>query len=227
MYRPIILILLVVTIFSFSSCITSLHQLVTYDKVINDNRVRGTWQQDNKSIFTIEDVLKSEFFKRITKATVGKEEMYLGFDNKEDSLLYSKSYFMSYTKSGYTYHMMVSLVQLNNEIYADISPLAAQIDDTSKSKETVDLVFDLPYMPTHTIAKITFANSSMTIKFLNGDFIKNQLAEGSMAVKYESDPLFNTALITASSAELQQFIIKYGNDERLYSNENTITVKKI
>ncbi|MEJ0101250.1 MAG: hypothetical protein WDO19_01270 [Bacteroidota bacterium] len=82
-------------------------------------------------------------------------------------------------------------------------------------------------MPSHTIARISFHNSIMEIKFLNGNFIKNQLEKGAMAVKYESDPLFNTALVTASPVELQQFIAKYGNDERLYSAENTITLTKI
>ena len=38
---------------------------------------------------------------------------------------------------------------------------------------------------------------------------------------------FATTVITASSDELRQFLSKYGNDERLYSSKNTITLKKI
>jgi hypothetical protein len=200
---------------------------VTYDKAITDHRITGNWQQDDQSTFIIEEVLKSDFFKGVNKVTVGKEETMMGFDSKEDSLLYSKSYLFSFTKSGTVYYMIGSLMRLNNELYADIFPIAAANTNAAKSNEAKDLFNNMPYMPSHTIAKVTFHNAAMIIKFLNGDFIKNQLSNGTMAVKYESDPLFNTALVTASSAELQQFIIKYGNDERLYSTENTITLKKI
>jgi len=53
------------------------------------------------------------------------------------------------------------------------------------------------------------------------------LNNGTAAVRYEKDDLFATTLITASSDELRQFLTRYGNDERLYSSKNTVTLKKI
>ncbi len=226
MTRFIITALSLITVFSFGSCITSLHQLVTPDKVIMDNRVKGVWQQDDKTPVTVEEIVKSNLFQNSNKATVGKQEENLGFDNKEDSLLYSKSYLISFSKSGYNYYMIASLTRINNELYTDITPLSS-VATSKPGNKTDDLFNNMPYMPSHTIARISFHNSTMEIKFLNGNFIKNQLEKGAMAVKYESDPLFNTALVTASPVELQQFIAKYGNDERLYSAENTITLTKI
>ncbi|MCW3116183.1 MAG: hypothetical protein JWM28_265 [Chitinophagaceae bacterium] len=212
---------------SWSSCISSLHQLVTYDKVITDNRITGRWQQNDSSIFIIEDLMKSNFYKSISKVTVGNQEKNNGFDSKEDSLLYSKSYVLSFTKSGYNYTMIASLMRLDNQLYADLIPVSAAVPSATPSK-VIDNLFDgTDYLPSHTIARILVHDASVDIKFLNGDFIEDQLAKGTLGVKYENDSLFNTSLITASPAELQQFLVKYGNDERLYNKGNTINLKKI
>ncbi|MEJ0101251.1 MAG: hypothetical protein WDO19_01275 [Bacteroidota bacterium] len=125
MTRFIITALSLITVFSFSSCITSLHQLVTPDKVIMDNRVKGVWQQDDKTPVTVEEIVKSNLFQNSNKATVGKQEENLGFNNKEDSLLYSKSYLINFSKSGYNYYMIASLTRINNELYTDITPLSS------------------------------------------------------------------------------------------------------
>ena len=36
--------------------------------------------------------------------------------------------------------------------------------------------------------------------------------------------LYDTFLITASTNELQQFILKYGKDDRFFSKENSVTL---
>ncbi len=85
----------------------------------------------------------------------------------------------------------------------------------------------LAYLPTYTIAKLQILNNdSLVIKFLNGQFIKEQVAAGKMMIKHESDKLFDLFLITATSNELQHFLLKYGNDERLYSKDGTVILKR-
>jgi hypothetical protein len=83
------------------------------------------------------------------------------------------------------------------------------------------------YTTTHSIAKLIFRGSELELRMLNGDFIREQLNNGTAAVNYEKDDLFSTTVITSSSDELRQFLTKYGNDERLYSSKNTVTLKKI
>ncbi|MES1218857.1 MAG: hypothetical protein ABUT20_25350 [Bacteroidota bacterium] len=218
-------IFLIALVISFSSCITSLNQIVTYDKVTTENRITGKWQQNDNSIYTVEELMKSSFYKSITTATVDNHEKNTGFDSKEDSLLYSKSYVLSFTKSGYNYIMIASLMRMNNELYADFLPASATPAFQAAPAKSEELYSG--YQASHTVAKIIFHDSSLEIKFLNGNFIRSQMSKGSIAVKYEYDSLFNTSLITASPAELQQFLMKYGKDERLYSTENTINLKKI
>ena len=77
----------------------------------------------------------------------------------------------------------------------------------------------------YTIARIRFSNSN-TIKldFIDGDFLYKQINAGRMKLKHETDDLYDTFLITASTNELQQFIVKYGKDDRFFSKENSVTL---
>jgi hypothetical protein len=78
---------------------------------------------------------------------------------------------------------------------------------------------------TYTIARIRFSNSN-TIKldFINGDFLYKQINAGRMKLKHETDELYDTFLITASTYELQQFIHNYGKDDRFFDKENSVTL---
>jgi len=45
-------------------------------------------------------------------------------------------------------------------------------------------------------------------------------------IKNETDELYGTFLITASTRELQQFLEKYGNDSRFFNKENSVTLNR-
>jgi hypothetical protein len=76
------------------------------------------------------------------------------------------------------------------------------------------------------LAKISFVNNNMMISFLNGDYIKELISSGRVRIKHEKEDLFGSCVITASSDELKQFLEKYGNDDRLYSKNNLITLTR-
>lgn len=209
-----------------SSCLTSLHNLVTYKDVVSDNRTIGNWQYDDIAI-KIESVPASSFFKNMTSAKVNGEEKKSIYDSKEDSLLYSGSYIIDFMKNNYRYYMACCLTRIGKDLYADIEPLTAEPVNKPTASDADNLFNGGSYITTHTIAKVIFRGSELELRLLNGDFIKEQLNNGTAAIKYERDDLFSTTVITSSSDELRQFLTKYGNDERLYSPKNTITLKKI
>ena len=209
-----------------SSCLTSLHNLVTYKSVVSDNRITGNWQYDDMTI-KIETVPTSSFLKKLTAAKVNGEEKKSAYDSKEDSLLYSRSYIIDFTKNNYRYYMACCLTRIGDDLYADLEPLTAEPVNKTTESDIDNLFNGGSYTTTHSIAKLIFRGSELELRILNGDFIKERLNNGTAAVRYEKDDLFATTLITASSGELRQFLTKYGNDERLYSSKNTLTLKKI
>ena len=123
--------------------------------------------------------------------------------------------------------MVCCLTRIGDDLYADIEPLTAEPVNKTTSSDIDDLFNGGSYTTTHSIAKLIFRGNELELRILNGDFIKEQLDNGTAAVKYEKDDLFSTTVITSSPDELRQFLSKYGNDERLYSSKNTITLKKI
>jgi len=209
-----------------SSCLTSLHNLATYKTVVSDNRITGNWRHDDMTM-KIETIPTSYFFKKLTSAKVNGEEKKSVYDSKEDSLLYSISYIIDFTKNNYRYYMACCLTRIGDDLYADMQPLSAESVNKSTTSDIDDLFSGGSYTSTHSIAKLIFRSGELELRILNDDFIKEQLNNGNAAVRYEKEDLFATTLITASSDELRQFLSKYGNDERLYSSKNTITLKKI
>jgi hypothetical protein len=209
-----------------SSCLTNLHNLVTYRTVVSDNRMTGNWRYDDMTI-KIEAVPTSSFLKNIASAKVNGEEKKSNYDSKEDSLLYSRSYIIDFIENNYRYYMVCCLTRVGDDLYADLEPLIAEPVNKSRANNIDDLFNGGSYTTTHSIAKVIFRGNELELRILNGDFIKEQLNNGTAAVKYEKDDLFSTTVITSSPGELRQFLTKYGNDERLYSSKNTITLKKI
>jgi hypothetical protein len=145
----------------------------------------------------------------------------------EDSLLYSKSYVINYTKEGINYTLITSLTRLNNELYADLFAVAATPASPGVSKSGDEIFSGPDYLNSHTLAKLTISDQAIELKMLDGDKIKNLLRQGQAAVRYEWDELFTTMMVTSSSEQMQELLAKYGKDQRLYSRENTITLKKI
>ena len=80
-------------------------------------------------------------------------------------------------------------------------------------------------MPGYTIGKVLWQNSNtLKIDFIDGGFLYDQIKANRMKLKHESDDMYNTFLITASTNELQQFIRKYGKDDRFFDKENSVTL---
>ena len=66
------------------------------------------------------------------------------------------------------------------------------------------------------------ANAALDLSFVDGEFIREQVNAGKMKLKHESNELFGSFLITASTSELQAFLEKYGNDERVFSKKTSV-----
>lgn len=204
--------------FLFTSCITSVHRLVTSDKAVSLEDIKGTWVYDGISI-KAEQLLNSELLREIKKIA-GKDDDPLKGISKEDSLINLKSYAFSYSKYGTRHYMAGSLIKLNGELYMDLLPVLAI------NSKTDDLL-SADVKESYTYAKVNFLNkTTLQLKFLDPGFIESQLKQQRIAIKYEKDDLFDTFVITASTKELQLFLEKYGKDERLYSKETTITLNK-
>ena len=201
------------------SCVTSWQPLVTYNTAIADNRLTGTWNSEGQD-YIVEKVFDSPAYKR------QKDQSFTPFIKKgsKDSILYSKSYMIRYNKDKIEYHLFCSMIKINGQVFmnitiADWNSNGADVDEPHLSQNWIDRLH------TYTIARVQFSNAN-TIKlyFIDGNFLYNQIKGGRMKLKHQSDDLYDTFVITASPNEMQQFIQKYGNDDRFFDKENSVTL---
>ena len=226
MNKKLFLFVSITMVVLLSSCLTSLNHLVTYSTVSTDNRITGTWQIENLKL-NIEALPASSFYKDLLTSVKTKEEKTSVYDSKEDSILYSNSYVADFVKNGYQYFMICSLIKLGSNLFANLEPIDAKPVNVTDAKRMEDLLGGGSYKASNTIARVVFKANEMEFQFIDPGYVRSQLANGRVAIKYEKENLFNTDIITASSAELQVFLTKYGNDHRLYNQENSVTLKKI
>jgi len=143
---------------------------------------------------------------------------------KEDSIYYAKAWSVTFKKNGVDYYMAAAITRINDELYMELLPIAVN-DQQQPDGSGYELNYD--YVPTFTMAKVIINNNeSISLKFLNGGYIKEQVMANRLKVSHQMDKVFGTFLVTASTNELRQFLQKYGNDDRLYSDENSVTLTK-
>ena len=221
-----ILFFLSILMVTISSCVTSLQPLVTYNSAIADNRIEGTWQQDGQE-YIVQNVFISDFYKKNKKdleKSRKENNGQLSEKDKKDSVLFSKSYLIKYSKDGIQYLLFGSLIKLNGRLFMNFKPVDMTEVDTSNAEIEINLSNRLD---SYTIARVQFTNSNiMKLDFIDGGYLYDQIKAGRMKIKNETDELYDTFLITASTTELQQFLKKYGNDSRFFNKENSVTLSR-
>ena len=127
-------------------------------------------------------------------------------------------------KNKIKYDLYGSMIKLNGEYFMNFNIADMNWTDSSASPIETEIC-PTCLLQTYTIARIRFSNSNnIKLDFIDGDFLYKQINVGRMKLKHETDELFGTFLITASTSELQQFIQKYGNDDRFFDKENSVTL---
>lgn len=210
---------LLVSIFSIlilSSCVTSLHNVVTYDKIAQEARISGMWMHEGLKI-RIDPLLKSEIYLSFQKESKGNKSAFEG-ESETDSIMMINSYVFSFTDNGIRHDMLGSFIRLDGLLYVDLSPLiAGSLDHLYPGAQE-----------SHSFARVDFdGRGRVELKFLSSEFIRKQFENERIAIKHEQDEMTGNYIITASSRDLQQFLIKYGRDKRLYDEESTVILNKI
>lgn len=221
-----ILFFLSILMVTISSCVTSLQPLVTYNSAIADNRIEGTWQQDGQE-YIVQNVFISDFYKKNKKdleKSRKENNSQLSEKDKKDSILFSRSYIITYTKKEIQYLLFGSMIKLNGRLFMNFTPV--DMISTDSTSTITEINFD-NRLNSYTIARVQFSNvNTMKLDFIDGGYLLDQVKAGRMKIKNETDELYDTFLITASTRELQQFLEKYGNDNRFFNKENSVTLSR-
>ena len=214
-----------------SSCITSVNPLVTSQNIVATDDVIGKWQSKDYDV-TIEKLQGSDIDQYVERETA--KERAPGDRIKKmpaaERKIFLNTYLARFRKNGFLHLMGLKFTRINNELYAQVEAVAALKTTADRISELDSNELENNNEPisqsAYSFAKVSFSNKDLQLQFLNTDYIETLLAKGVIAIKYEDDALFGTKVITASPEELRKFISKYGQDLRLFSEENTILLHK-
>ena len=191
--------------------VMSLHPLFTEEKLVFENKLLGKWMDDPNSP-------KSTWeFKRIedSKQKDGElnppkkpEKAYkLILLNNEDN-----------TKGSFYAH----LVKLENRLFLDVHPSRIPCAEPDPNEDWLLNTFFL--IPGHSFVIIDSIEPQLKMRWTNQEELKKLLKEEPGAVKHEL--VEDGIILTASTEQLQQFVLKYADDERVFSEETTLTRSK-
>jgi hypothetical protein len=182
--------------------IASLHPLFTQQDVIFEEKLLGTWVDDPNSPETTWE------FKRLDEPERTGEHAYkLIFSDEEGR------------KGSFVAH----LVKLQNTLFLDLYP--SELPWEPKDPNKVEWVYNTLFLiPAHTFIKIDSIGPQLGMRLTVEDKMEELLKEDPNAVRHASTE--DRLVLTASTKELQAFVLKYADDSRAFPNEMVLSRKK-
>ncbi len=173
--------------------VLSLHPLYTKENVVFKQELLGTWADPNSPGTTWQ-------FKRADK----DQNVYKLVFSDEDG-----------RKGLFDTH----LVKLKGRFFLDLYPAEFPCDLEDPNK------VDWPYnsfflVPVHTFIKVDSIEPTLKMRLTLDDKMEQLLKENPKAVKHAV--LEDKSVLTASTKELQAFVLKYADDEKLFGEPTVL-----
>jgi len=191
-----------------SGCLTTLHPIFTEKDLAYDPKLTGTWNtenQGNKGKVVISNL-----------ATENSLELPGNI-----STIKQKGYFIRYQDStGKTSEQYIAfLARIGKHLYFDYYPA------DKKEDRKLDEFFGVHFVKMHTSYRVDISkDGSFELTQLDEGYVRKLIDEKKIRISHEIDADDNT-VITASTKELQQYLLKYGDEPSAYRSEKTIFKK--
>jgi len=176
--------------------ILSLHPLFTEKDAVFDEKLLGTWVDDPNS---------PEATWEFKRADTNDNAYRLIFSDKEGK----KGMFVAH------------LVKLKDKLFLDICPAPWEQQDPNKIEWVYNTLF---LIPAHTFVKIDSIEPQLKMLLTDDDKMKEFLKADPNAVKHEF--LEDSPILTGSTKELQIFVLKYADGDKVFVKDITLNRKK-
>ncbi len=197
----------------------SVHPLYTKETITFEEKLLGTWLIDPNDTWE---------FARLEESAAG----YLPVDLREQA---AKCYRVNLTEKRGTGSLVACLVRLQDRLFLDFMP--SKFPGGEQNLESVDSGLNaMFFLRLHTFVRVSFSGDQLKIGLTLDDNFKRLLKAEPKAVSYtmvkdnpivikEGDTVEEHPLLTASTQELQAFVTKYADDERLFIGGKPLTRK--
>lgn len=178
--------------------VMSLHPLYTEEDVVFEANLIGTWVDDPDKPNTTWEFIRT------------------GTEEKTYKLVYSDN-------DGKKGSFVVHMVKLENRLFLDVFPdqFPSEQQDWEKMKLAYNYFF---FEPAHTFIKIDYIEPKLKMRRMVEDDMKELLKEDPNVIKHEL--VEDKIILTASTKELQAFVLKYAYDIRVFPAKIVLTYKE-
>ena len=178
--------------------VISLHPLYTEKDVVMEKKLCGTWVDDANSPNTTWE------FKRIDEPKNAYKLIFTDEDGK---------------KGSFVAHM----VKLQNRLFLDIFPseLPWEPEDPNKMDWPYNSLF---LIPAHTFVKVDSIEPQLKLRLTLESKMEELLKENPSAAEHTS--VGDRLVLTGSTKELQAFVLKYADDERVFTDQVALSRKE-
>ena len=203
-------VLLVFTslVFLLSSCLRTLHPIFTVKDIVYEPKLLGKWKseaQGTKGFVIITTLAADNSIELPEKISAIKQKGYLVSYQDEDG--------------DATDQYIAFLARVGKHLYFDYFPV------DKKDNKTVDEFFVSHFVKMHTSYRVDISkDDSFELSQLDELYVNKLINEKKIRISHEKDANGNI-IITASTDELQQYIIKYGDEPGAYRSEKTVFTK--
>jgi hypothetical protein len=169
--------------------VISLYPLYTDKDVVFEEKLLGTWVQD--------DGETTWEFKTIDEPNNAYKLIFSDDEGKKGSFV-------------------ARLVKLQNRHFLDVYPSEVpwELDDPNKTDWPYNVFF---LIPAHTFLKIDSMEPQLKIRLMLDSDVKELLEQDPDAIKHAL--IDDRLVLTASTKELQAFVLKYADGDRLFTDE--------
>ncbi len=203
---------ILISTFFLSGCLFTLYPIFTEKDVVYTQQLLGSWKfMTNENKVERMDITKinESDVKQLTGSIKNiAHKGYLITNKNEQEIIVGNH--------------LVFLVKIGKYHYLDYYPL--EIPEDKKHPE----FFRMHYMKMHIFYRIDFKSSKiLELKRFDDAFLKQLIEKKQIRIRLEERPYRLPAVITASTEELQQYILKYSNVQEAYTKESSFTCTKI
>jgi len=190
--------------------VVSLQPLFTREDIRFDEKLLGTW---------VEDANKPKSSWEFTRLEETAADGLVPSLRGEIDRLYRLNVTDAEGRKG---SLVACLVKLQDRLFLDVFPdkLPSGEQDMEKTKLVFNAFF---FVPAHTFIRVDSLTDSLKVRLTDDDGFKKLLEAEPDAVKFAL--VEDRPILTASTKELQAFVLKHAGDERLFPGEVTLTRK--
>lgn len=196
---------LVITLcFVAASCLViSVHPLYKSEDLFANDLLLGKWVDQDTTMWQFEYGYKGEAI----PANIDSTAYLLRFWEKGKADLSTSEF-------------KVHLIRLSGIYFLDFF-----IEEYGEDSEKSPDLFDLHLFPVHSFARLDLNEGGATIRWFNPDWLKGLAQGGQLELNYELED--GTYLLTAPTEQLQQFVVKYANEEVAFDDGFTSVLKRL